>query len=193
MTTTGANKQRSYHGDYMETGKIGEKIVINFLEDNPKILKVHDWSELQVVQFADIDCAIVTKTGQVVLAEIKSDKHLGVTGNVLFEVLRINHTCHPDFSCNLGWSGKTPAKFIFYYAPNVSKIYKFETRSLRKAMQMYTKKTRKKMRLDVVETDNIKTTINILIPISYFNGDYKVYESFDYDREYYEEETDLPF
>jgi len=190
---TGADKNNSYSGDYMNTGKLGEKVVIKFLQDNPQILEVNDWSEIKATQSADIDCEIITRSGQVVLAEIKSDKHLGKTGNVLFEILRINHTCRPDFSANLGWSGKTPAKFIFYYAPSVRKIYKFETRSLRKAMQAYTKETRKKMRLDIVETDDIKTTINILIPISYFNGDYKVYESLDFDREYYEEETDLPF
>ena len=190
---TGANKQRSYSGDYMEFGKIGEKVVVSFLQDNPEILEVKDWSEIQAVQYADIDCAITTKSGQVVLAEIKSDKHLGVSGNVLFEVLRINHTCHPDFSANLGWSGKTPAKFIFYYAPSVRQIYRFETEKLRRAMQVYTRRKRKNMRLDVVETDSIKTTVNILIPIGYFNGDYKTYSSSDYDYEYFTDETEIPF
>jgi len=176
MTTTGANKQRSYDGDYMETGKIGEKIVIDFLKRNPNILEVHDWSELQFAQYVDIDCAIITKAGQAVLAEIKSDKHLGITGNVLFEVLRINHTCHPDFSCNLGWSARTPAKFIFYYAPSVNKIYRFQTEKLRMAMQQYTNKARARTNLNYVETDKIKSTINILIPISYCKGAYDVYD-----------------
>ncbi len=30
------------------------------------------------------------------MAEIKTDAWLGISGNVNFEVLRINHTAHPD-------------------------------------------------------------------------------------------------
>jgi len=173
---TGKNKTRSYSGDYMERGLEGQQIVINFLKTNPKILGVNDWSNLELVQDADIDMAIKTKSGHVILAEIKSDIHLGKTGNVLFEVLRINHTCNPEFSVGLGWSARTPAKFIFFYAPAVNKIYRFTSISMRKALQRYTQYARKGTKIDFVETDNIKSTINILIPIRFFNNEFESYQ-----------------
>jgi hypothetical protein len=110
------------------------------------------------------------------LAEIKTDNHLGKSGNVLFEVLRINHTCDPEYSLTLGWSGRTPANYIIYYAPSINKIYTFKTSNLRKAMQRYTRESRKQTNINIVETDNIKTTINILLPISYCAGLFKEYD-----------------
>ena len=77
MTTetcqTGAFKPRSYSGDYMKAGLTGQSIVLNLLRQRPEILGVIDWSDLEAVQPADIDCAIRTKSGHVILAEIKSD------------------------------------------------------------------------------------------------------------------------
>ena len=43
-------------------------------------------------------------------------------------------------------------------------------------MQRYTREKRKSTRLDIVETDSIKTTINILIPIEYCKGAYEIYD-----------------
>ena len=173
---TGRTKQRSYCGDYMKAGLFGQNTVIDLLRSRPSILEVSDWSNLEAVQMADVDCAIKTIDGHVILAEIKTDTHLGITGNILFEVLRINHTCDPEFSTGLGWAARTPAKYIFYFAPSVNKVYKFKTVNLRQAMQKYTKDKRKGTRLDIVETDSIKTTINILIPIEYCVGLYEVYD-----------------
>lgn len=173
---TGYNKQRSYSGDYMTAGLAGQSVVINLLHSRPEILGVSDWSDLEAVQMADIDCAIKTISGHVILAEIKTDTYLGRTGNILFEVLRINHTCNPEYSMGLGWAARTPAKYIFYYAPAINKVYKFKTDNLRLGMQRYTKDKRKAIRLDIVETDNIKTTINILIPLEYYKGLFEVYD-----------------
>ena len=74
------------------------------------------------------------------------------------------------------WAARTPAKYIFYYAPSVDKVYKFNTIRLRQSMQRYTREKRKSTRLDIVETDSIKTTINILIPIEYCKGAYEIYD-----------------
>ena len=126
----GANHARSYNGALMSRGKEAENIVIEFIKNRPDVLGISDWRELRQVQEADVDIAIKTRDGRTILAEIKSDSYLGISQNVLFEVLRINHTCQPDFSLTLGWSGRTPAKYILYYAPNVNAIYQFETSSI---------------------------------------------------------------
>ena len=160
----------------MQRGKGSEKAVIDFLKRNPEILGIKDWSEIEEVQEADIDCAIKTIDGHILLAEIKSDSWLGKSDNILFEVLRINHTCDPIYSLSLGWSGRTPANYIIYHAVSVNKIYVFKTNELRRAMQKYTLEAGKNIKISIVETDNIKTTINILIPFDYCKEICEVYE-----------------
>jgi len=178
-TTTGANKQRSYSGDYMAAGKKAEEIVMKFLVDRPYIIGVNDFRQLKAIQEADVDIAIKTIDGRVTLAEIKSDWHLGVSGNVIFEVLRINHTAPADRCLTLGWSGRTPATYILYYAPQVNKIYQFRTDELRVAFQQYTKNARKESNVNIVVTDAIKTTVNVLIPWNYCQNIARIYDVFE--------------
>lgn len=183
QTTTGADKARSYSGDYMAAGKKAEEIVMRYLQTNPYIIGINDFRQLRAIQEADVDIAIKTIDGRVTLAEIKSDWHLGVSGNVLFEVLRINHTAPPDRSGTLGWSCRTPANYILYYAPQVHKIYKFKTCDLRAAFQRYTEEARKgtdiRKWVSVVKTDEIKTTINVLIPWKYCESIATIYSDLE--------------
>ena len=174
--TTGADKERSYNGDYMADGKIAEEKVFEFLERQPQVVGVDDWRDLRIVHEADVDCAIKTRDGVVTLGEIKSDSHLGQSGNVLFEILRINHTCQHEKSGTLGWSLRSPATFFLYYAPSVGKLYICRADSLRKIFQSYTRKARKNTRLDWVNTDSIKSTLNVLLPWEICKSIFKVYD-----------------
>lgn len=167
MAITGADKQRSYTGDYMHEGVVAQNIVLEFLRKRPDVIGVEDMSSLKIMQDADVDCMIKTRDGLVTLAEIKSDRHIGISGNVLFEVLRINHTANQDHCLTLGWSARTPAKFLIYYSPDLHKIFIISSNDLRSAMQKYTLENRKHTNISYVETDAIKSTINILIPQRY--------------------------
>lgn len=177
MAAVGANKARSYSGDYMEDGMKAQDIVLDFLRNRPDVIGVDDLSQLKILQEADVDCMIKTRDGLVTLAEIKSDNHIGKSGNILFEVLRINHTATPDHAVTLGWSARTPAKYLIYYSPDLNKIYVITSDNLRKAMQKYTGEIRKYSRIDYVCTDNIKSTINILIPEKYCK--FQIFEIFE--------------
>jgi hypothetical protein len=174
MAITGENKQRSYAGDYMDEGIKAQNIVLKFLRDHPDVIGVDDMSQLKVMQEADVDCMIKTRDGLITLAEIKSDKWIGKSENILFEVLRINHTAPPDHCVTLGWSARTPAKYLIYYSPELERIYVIASDDLRRAMQKYTSETRKSSNISYVSTDNIKSTINILIPERYCK--FKVYD-----------------
>lgn len=164
LSRPSADRQRSYDGGYMAVGKNGEEIVMAWIANHPQTLGVDDVRELRVTRDADIDCFIKTQDGRVTLAEIKTDQHLGVSGNVLFEVLRINHTAPPDRAVTLGWAARSPARTLFYYAPSVSAIYICRFDALRLCFQKWSREARGKMRINVVPTDNIKTTVNVLIP-----------------------------
>jgi hypothetical protein len=167
MIITGSEKQRSYSGDYMKAGLEAQEVVLCFLRKRPDVIGVDDLSLLKIMQEADVDCMIKTADGLVILAEIKSDRWIGKTGNILFEVLRINHTTTPDHCVTLGWSARTPAKYLIFYNPDISKVFVIALDELRKGMQRYTGKFRKGTNISFVETDNIKSTVNILVPQEY--------------------------
>jgi hypothetical protein len=167
MTTTGSDKPRSYSGDYMELGRKGSNIVLDWLCQRPQVIGVIDWRDVKVVQEIDVDFAIKTRDGRIVLAEVKTDSHLGVSGNVLFEVLRLNHRAPLEHCLTLGWGGRSPAQYFLLYAPVPHVIYQCKAADFRQVFQSYTGKTRKQTRLTWVNTDDVKSTLNVLIPWKY--------------------------
>lgn len=173
-TTTGKDKQRSYNGDYMKLGKHGEEIVLKWLRSHPDTLEVDDYRQLKVMYKADVDCAIYSRDGRVALAEIKTDTHLGKSGNLLFEILRINHTTNPYNAGTLGWSFRSPAHWLLYYGPSVNRIYRISFHEFRRGFQRFTDEKRKDTYIHFTETDNIKSTLNVLIPEEYFEGIMKI-------------------
>ncbi len=177
QVTTGADKPRSYEGDYMEAGRKAEEIVLGFLRELPSVLALEDTRNLRVMREADVDCVLHLYDGTCLLAEIKSDSHLGVSGNVLFEVLRINHTCGPDRACVLGWSARSPATWLIYYAPSANRIYVCRFDDLRRVFQRHTQTKRKATRLSWVDTDAIKSTVNVLIPWEECKDIFRVYDA----------------
>lgn len=167
---TGATKERSYDGDYMKLGKEGERIVLNFLQRRPQVVGVEDFRDLRVMREADVDCAIKTRDGRISLAEIKSDSWLGISTNILCEVMRINHTCRPEMAGYLGWAFRSPAQWLLYYAPAARQIWQIKFDALRQVIQQYSQRERKNLRFDIVATDSLKTTFNLLIPENEFVG-----------------------
>jgi hypothetical protein len=162
-----ADRPRDYDGGYMAVGRQAEKAVMQFLREQPYVLGLDDLRSLRAMREADVDCSVQLYDGRVFLAEIKSDRHLGVSGNVLFEVLRINHTAPAEKACVLGWSARSPATHFLIYAPSVEKIYHCRANDFRQCFQRYSKNHRKRMNISIVPTDCLKTTINVLIPWDY--------------------------
>lgn len=163
-TEPSAERERSYNGGYMDAGRAAEEKVLPWLARCPWVIGVEDFRALRVMRDADVDCGIKIIDGRIVLAEIKSDRHLGNSGNFLFEFLRINHTAPPDKAVVLGWSARTPARQILYFAPSFNIVHSIEADEFRRALQEYTKQARKSTRIDYVPTDAIKSTLSILIP-----------------------------
>lgn len=176
QATTGKDKPRSYNGDYMEIGKEGEKIVIEWLKSRPNVLNLTDYREIREIHEADIDVGVKLYTGQICLAEIKTDTHLGISGNILNEVLRINHNSKPRYAGYLGWTLRSPAEFLLYYAPNriIPAIYKGRFAEMRNVLQKYTQEN--KVQFQVTRTNKTKTTYNLLIPEKEYLNVFTVYE-----------------
>lgn len=178
--THGAANGRSYDGAMMSKGKFAEAMILKWLADFPDVLEVEDFRQLRAMQKADVDCAIYFVEGDVLLAELKSDKHLCRDGNVTFEYLRINHTAPPDRNCTLGWTARTPAKWVLFYAPKEQLVYRFETEAMRSVFQRFTRDKRPEigawfpsldeLKMYWVSTDNIKSTLICCLPLALFSA-----------------------
>jgi len=183
----GSANGRDYNGAMMGKGKEGERVILSWLRANPAVIEVDDLRDLRPMQKADVDCAIYNDDGTVCLVEIKSDDWLVAGGNVAFEYLRINHTAAPDKACVLGWTARTPAKYVMYYATKEQTVYVFRADKLRQAFQKFTDSQRPQhgewftklngMKMRWISTDAIKSTLIVCIPLIVFPADaYKVYD-----------------
>jgi hypothetical protein len=159
-----------------ETGRAAEELVIAWLRGRADIVKVDDLRDQPGMQAADVDVRIRHASGRDYFADIKSDRNLGESPNVLFEVLRINHEASPRNAVTLGWAARSASEFFFYYAPAKNQIWAFPAAALRKAFQEYTAKARRSIRFDVVITDPHRTTVNVLLPLSFCEGKYTTYD-----------------
>ena len=154
-------------------GQDAESIVMDFLNSFKQITKKDDLRLDKEWQEKDVDYRIETANGEM-LIEVKSDQHIGKSGNVLFELIRLHHTAKSEHCAYIGWSVFSAADRIFVWCPPTRKLYIFKTPDLRRAMQGYTYEQRKSMRIEIVVTDTKRTTINILVPLAYVS--YHVYQ-----------------
>lgn len=109
----------------LQTGKKGEKVVIDFLRDLEGITDVLDVSGINTFQKLDIDLVCVQESGEYIPVEVKTDTMTHKTGNVVYEVYS---------NKRYGTQGcfeKTKAKYIFYYLEKVDHLYIFITDKLR--------------------------------------------------------------
>lgn len=167
-------KSRSYNGDYMREGKEGESYVYDFLKSRSNVKNIDDLRDDPEWQQRDVDFRVRRHDASELLVDAKSDVHMGISPNVLFELLRINHTSD-DFPVRYGWSVASGAALFCIWSPPLMRLYRVWADDLRSAMRRYTDHARKNTRIDIVPTDRIKTTVNILIPRAYVS-----YIAFDY-------------
>lgn len=160
-------KIRSYNGDYMVRGRVAESVVRAWLTDHPDVVGLTDLTDVVPMREVDSDFTIRLRNGTNPIAEVKHDHNLGRTGNMLFESMRINHKAPPHACSVLGWSVRTQAQWILWYGPQVCQVWQISADGLRTGYQRYTDKARDRSRMVWVNTDNIKSTLNILIPLGY--------------------------
>jgi len=141
---------------------------LEWLRKSPFTKEIIDMREFRLSQRLDVDCGIETLDGALLLAEIKTDFNLGRTNNFLFEVFRINHFVEADKVFYLGWAFRSPAKYLLYYSPHEHAVYRFTFKDIRKTIGKYVSRT--KPQIVVIPTDEQKTTFNILVPRTAFNG-----------------------
>ncbi len=103
---------------------------------------------------------------------MKTDSHLATSPNYLFELFRINHFASPDRVFYLGWAFRSPAKYLLYYDAGNKNIHRLLFSDIRTKIGAFVDKARPILK--PVLTDKQKTTYNILIPKTEFNGLVKI-------------------
>lgn len=156
--------ERSYNGVMMTIGRANEEIILEWLQSK-YAKEILDFREFRLAQRMDVDFGIETIDGKIVLAEIKSDKWIKEDGNLLFECNRINHFAKNNWFY-LGWGWRSPAQNLIVRNPNSGDTFIFDFLELRKFIGSYISKVGYKLRTNITETDEQKTTFNYLIPFS---------------------------
>lgn len=164
--------EKNYNGDLMDKGKMNEEIIINWLKHEGYVKGIIDFREFRLAQRIDVDCGIETIDGNIVLAEIKSDKHIDESKNLLFEFCRINHFVDNKWFY-LGWGWRSPAQKLIIRNPETNDIFVFDFLQLRRRVANYISEIGKNLRIDITLTDVQKTTFNYIIPMDYFKGIYQ--------------------
>jgi len=164
--------EKSYDGELMRIGTENEQIILEWLKIRGN--SIIDFREFRLAQRIDVDFGIETIDGNIVLAEIKSDKYISESGNFLFECNRINHFAI-DHWFYLGWGWRSPAQQLIIRNPKSKETFIFNFNLLRKFIGQWVSIAGKNLRYCIVETDKQKTTFNYLIPMNNLKNLYRKY------------------
>lgn len=151
-------------GALVAKGLVGEIAAQRFLAGLGNVSRVEDVRHVKQWQDVDIDYRAHLLNGSVVSFEVKTDSYIEASQNVAFELGRIHHTAPTPFY--VGWGVFSKADFLLVYAPDSQAVYLFRFKLLREAMQHYTHEKRAGSNFKWIASDNTRTTLNVMIPLS---------------------------
>lgn len=159
------NKNQLFgNGELLPIGKQGEQIAYHFLTRLPNVHHVQNVSDELDYRIKEIDFRVVFP-GATVDVEVKSDQHIGRSGNVLLEVLRFQWDEFP-FG-RIGWALFSEAARLLVWCPSTSELYVFEMTTLRKALWQYVVSNLNTINLKIIPSDSRRTTLNVCMPLAY--------------------------
>ena len=110
----------------IETGKIGEKKTLDFLNSLDMTYRVEDVTEDELWQKLDVDFLQIVKDGEIYRIEVKTDTIAHKSGNIVYE-----HTSNIKYNTK-GCFEKTKSDIMFYYLSEVDELYYINIYELRK-------------------------------------------------------------
>jgi hypothetical protein len=164
-STPDASRPRSYSGGYMAAARVAEEIVFVWLRQQKWILAARDARDDLESRANDIDFWIETDDKRSLSIEVKSDAHLDVSGRWLFELHRINLTASSEYWFVQGWSIRSQADVLAFYAPSSGKLHFIKTVEYRQAFLEAV--AARDCQFGMVPTDQIKRTLNAYFPEQY--------------------------
>ena len=167
-TTPSVSRDRSYSGGYMDAGREAERIAVSWLSADSEVLQVRDVRDQREYQDREIDLLALMTTGKWESYEVKSDKHIGVSGRWLFELFRFNLTAPIGKQFVNGWSVRSQALWLIFYASTIKTIYRIKFDEYRRAFLNASEVMQ--CSFSQVPTDRIKRTLNGYFPESFVHS-----------------------
>lgn len=109
-------------GNDLKFGEIGESIVWNSLSNSKNVRSIIDVRKDKRFQQKDIDFIIETNNRSIFFIEVKTDRELFYTDNIVYE---------KTYKGNAGCSEFTKSDYIYYVDPIGEKIYVINTIKMR--------------------------------------------------------------
>jgi hypothetical protein len=145
-------------------GSFAESLALQFLRSRPPVARVEDVRHDRDYQRKEIDFVAHRWQGDPVTFEVKHDFHMQQTGNFPYELLRVHHTA--ETPAYWGWTFFSKADHFLVVTPEES-IYVFTPGNVRRGMQAYVKAAGTRTQMRWIETDEMRTTCILLVPLSY--------------------------
>lgn len=150
-----------------QTGLKTEMLVRRFLESLDFVQAIEDVRDNPDYQRREIDYVVSTPRGTLAF-EVKHDRHLGRSGNVLFELCRIHHTAQKP--AYLGWSVFSEADYFAIWGMQVERLYVFQARRFKASVQRYVATNRPRIQYTTIVSDPLRTTVCLLVPLTAISG-----------------------
>lgn len=108
-------------------GKRGENFIYQYLMNRPDIINIWDVRADPFYQDKDVDFITENEAGAKHFIEVKTDSY--VSGNLFYETISSILSPGDD-----GCMNKTHADTLFYFYPNLKRLYIFDMRSFHSVM-----------------------------------------------------------
>jgi hypothetical protein len=157
-----ADRERSYSGGYMKVGRMGEDVAFAVLKD---------------YRARGVDAILKMRgSDRFLMVEVKTDNHLDVSGRWLFELYRIYLTVPNANAMIEGWSIRSEAEWLIFYAPATRRLHFIKMEEYRRAH--IEAAASGKCHYSLVATDRIKRTLNAYFPKEFVEKmeSYRVYQ-----------------
>lgn len=153
-------------GNSLKIGDEGEKIVQEFLQNNPKVANIEDVSGVDEYRDRDIDLVVKFIDGKEATVEIKTDTY--TSGNIFFETVSNLEYSVP------GCMYKTQADYLFYYFTKTKELYILQMGKYREWFEANKSHfTEKKLKNINRKEDGTYTSIGYTIPKVYLETYFK--------------------
>jgi len=145
-------------------GAAAEDIARRFLAAHRAVARVEDVRAVKAWQVRDVDYIAHLTTGQRMNVEVKSDRWIGTTGNMLVEVCNVHFAGERGRAVRAGWTFFTQAAWLLLWCPTNERLYSLTTRALHEGLKR-SAQSGTQTRLSASVTEGRWMTVNALIPL----------------------------
>lgn len=143
-------------------GATAEDIAARFLTAHKAVARVEDVRAVKAWQQRDVDYRAHLTDGKVLNVEVKSDKWIGTTGNVLVEVCNVHFTGERGRAVRAGWTFFSAAHWLLLWCPTNERMYSLTMQALHAGLR---RSAQDKTQLAASVTEGRWMTVSALIPL----------------------------